>query len=309
MPLFTPFPVKPTNAYVLVGERVVLFDTGVSHASTWEDLEEGLAELGLAPGDIDTVFLSHAHVDHTGLGHRFSHAQVLMGRRDQPKMLDLAAHLHGLADAVGRRVTAWGVPQALVDVLRAPVTDLLDLSASVPWVAPVGDGMEVEGVGAPFRVIELAGHTEGGIALYREHDGVLIVGDHILEYITPNPGIIATHDPVTSGLPDYIASLSVLEEFDVSKVLPGHGASFSGLKERLAEIRVHHEERLDEIEGTVGEGRTLFAIMAAMFPQLDPLNGFLALSEVFGHVEVLLQAGRIRADVDAHGVVVYRQHH
>jgi glyoxylase-like metal-dependent hydrolase (beta-lactamase superfamily II) len=307
LPLFTPFPVKPTNAYVLVGDRVVLFDTGVNHARTWDDLEEGLADLGLTPDDVDTVFLSHAHVDHTGLGHRFDHARVLMGRRDQPKMLDFPGHLHGLADAVGRRVTAWGVPPELAQVLRAPVTALLDMSLSVPWVAPVGSGLVVEGVGAPFRVIELSGHTEGGIALYREHDGVLVVGDHILEDITPNPGVIASHDPVTSGLPDYMASLSTLEEIEVSVVLPGHGRSFPGLRERIAVIRAHHQDRLDEVERACGDGHTLFAVMAAMFPQMDPLNGFLALSEVFGHVEVLEQTGRIQADVDASGTILYRR--
>ena len=128
------------------------------------------------------------------------------------------------------------------------------MSASVPWVSTFDGQTLLEGFGQPFRLLRLPGHTEGGIALYRESDGVLLAGDHVLEKITPNPGLVAESDLLRSGLGDYVDSLAALRELDVSIVLPGHGAAFAGLRTRLDTIREHHAERLREVERRVGVG-------------------------------------------------------
>lgn len=42
-----------------------------------------LASLGLAPGDIDLVILSHGHIDHVGSLAEFAHAPIVMTRRER----------------------------------------------------------------------------------------------------------------------------------------------------------------------------------------------------------------------------------
>ena len=75
LPVYTPFRTESTNAYVLKGDRVGLLDTGVNMPRVWDELRGGLEALGLTPGDVDTVVVSHAHVDHDGLAHRFPQAE------------------------------------------------------------------------------------------------------------------------------------------------------------------------------------------------------------------------------------------
>ena len=44
-----------------------------------------------------------------------------------------------------------------------------------------------------------------------------------------------------------------------------------------------------------------------MFPGIDSMNGFLALTEVFGHMQVLVENGRLEVSEGGDEVVVYRR--
>lgn len=308
--VFTPFGTEPTNAYVLRGDRVGLFDTGLRHPRAWADLHAGLAELGLHPDDVDTVFVSHAHVDHHGLTHEFRGASVVGGVVDMAKLLDFPTHMRLYAEAVAALLPRWGVPGALVSRLGAPLRELVEAGASVPSATGVSAGAVIDGFGPPLRVIDLPGHTEGGIGLLRESDGILLAGDHLLEHITPNPGLFTTHDPVTSGLGRYVASLKQLVGLRVDLVLPGHGRPFAGMDERIRAIVAHHEERADRVEDAFSSGRSVFDVVGALFPGVDALNGFLAMSEVFGHAELLRDVSRLEVVAETPGegeAVIYRR--
>lgn len=65
-------PVGVNCLLVRSGERRILLDTGggkklaAERGQNCGHLVEGLAALGVAPGDVDTVVMSHAHWDHAG---------------------------------------------------------------------------------------------------------------------------------------------------------------------------------------------------------------------------------------------------
>ena len=59
------------NTYVLVdSDGVALMDPGLPGPSSWDALVSRLASVGLRPGDVHTVYVTHSHVDHFGLAGR-----------------------------------------------------------------------------------------------------------------------------------------------------------------------------------------------------------------------------------------------
>ena len=89
------YPGKPkqlTASCYLVknGDRYLLWDTGVAGpAKEWvftiglkERVTEQLKRIGVAPGDIDYVGISHYHDDHTGQAADFPQATLLIGSGD-----------------------------------------------------------------------------------------------------------------------------------------------------------------------------------------------------------------------------------
>lgn len=61
------------------------FDMGDAVASMTRTIEEQLAEIGLKPGDIDIVGISHHHGDHTGQAALFPQARLIIGAGDFEK--------------------------------------------------------------------------------------------------------------------------------------------------------------------------------------------------------------------------------
>ncbi|MCL6440758.1 MAG: FAD-dependent oxidoreductase [Thermoleophilum sp.] len=84
------------------------------------------------------------------------------------------------------------------------------------------EGDEVAG----FRVLHVPGHSAGHIALWREHDGVLILGD-VVNNIDTLTGIPGLYEPKAFFTPDPAAnrrSARRLGELEPRLVLFGHGA-------------------------------------------------------------------------------------
>lgn len=77
------------------GDQAMVWDTGLSAELKGKSqdigdmivrvdrtLAEQLAQLGLKPGDIDVVGISHMHADHTGQAAEFPNARLLIGKAD-----------------------------------------------------------------------------------------------------------------------------------------------------------------------------------------------------------------------------------
>ena len=178
--------------------RVILIDTCVGCGKqrparpAWHERDDagrylaGLAALGLAPEQVDTVFCTHLHVDHVGWNTRredgrwvptFPRARYLFGRRE-------LAYWNERVAALGAAAVNHGAHQdSVVPILEAGLADLVD------------DGHEV----APGVVLTpLPGHTPGqmGLALERPTGRALFCGD-------------AIHSPVQIVRPDWSTAFCV----------------------------------------------------------------------------------------------------
>ena len=89
-------------------------------------------------------------------------------------------------------------------------------------------------------------------------------------------------------------------------VLPSHGEPFVGLRERVAELEVHHEERCRTIAGALGEPRSAAELLQVVFQrELDPLQLMLAMNEAVAHLEYMTDRGELERLAGDDGITRY----
>jgi len=72
--------------------------------------------------------------------------------------------------------------------------------------------------------------------------------DQILSHITPSV-IVPLAQPDANPIKEYLNSLARLESLPSDTlVLPSHGIPFRALHARLAQLREHHQMRLDDVD-------------------------------------------------------------
>jgi len=311
----TPFPCGPINVYLAEGDPLTLVDTGPRTDQTWAALEQGLAELGYTVADIQRVILTHAHVDHFGLAARIARAggaTVLalalnrnrlegFGMEDRERI--------GFYEAVLRH---GGVPEEIItgrDAVGATIGGLIQYAEAVPGVTPLADGDMVHMAGRDWLVLHTPGHAIGHLCLYQPETHLLLSGDHLIQHISSNPVIEppapgATQRPRSLVL--YLESLRRVADLDVHMALPGHGAPITDHRALIAERLQHHEARMNRILAAMdSRACTAYEICQALFPKLSSLDIFLGLSEVIGHLDILVDRGLVVEDGDD-GVALYR---
>ncbi|MFP4038025.1 MAG: MBL fold metallo-hydrolase, partial [Desulfobacteraceae bacterium] len=161
-----------------------------------------------------------------------------------------------------------------------------------------------------LKCIETPGHTRGHICLYEPDRKILIAGDHVLVDITPN---ITSWSDEGNPLKQYMSSLDKVYELDVDLVLPGHRRVFRNHRERIEQLKHHHQERLDEVVSILENGqRTAYQVASQMswdmtYDSWDvfPLpQKWFALGEALSHLRYLEEEGQVQNQA-RDGVVVY----
>jgi glyoxylase-like metal-dependent hydrolase (beta-lactamase superfamily II) len=145
----------------------------------------------------------------------------------------------------------------------------------------------------PLQTLHVPGHCPGQIVL-RLGD-VLLTSDHVLPDITPHmaPGSLAEH----TGLAEYLRSLDLLAGWaDGARLaLGGHGPPMTDVLGRIAEIRRHHEARLEAVLDALRPPAMMVNVADRLFPTAGGYHRLLALEEVGAHMEYLGAQGRVRS--------------
>lgn len=288
-----PFPPHEVAAWVIEGEDgFTLVDTGMDTPVARAALRDGAERLGVTPGNLAHVLLTHVHPDHYGLAgpvRAWSGARVAIHEREEA----LARRfVDGWADdrpATQASFAAMGVPEGLAAELLAATDRLHALYAHFqPDDLLSGERGPLPG-GAGWEWILTPGHSPGHVVVYHPARRILVSGDHVLPRISPNVGAdLYVDDPLS----DYLASLRRLRELPVEVVLPSHGPLFGDLGGRIDEILAHHEARNRAILALLGESRTAYEVATGIFRALPPDNFVHALREVRAHLVHLASEGR-----------------
>jgi glyoxylase-like metal-dependent hydrolase (beta-lactamase superfamily II) len=131
-----------------------------------------------------------------------------------------------------------------------------------------------------------------------EERRILIAADHLIKHISSNPLITRPLDGSserTQALVTYIDSLRKTREMPAEIVLPGHGEPITDHRSLIDERFALHERRAEKLQKLIAEKpRTGFELAQELWGNVAVTQAFLTLSEVLGHVDLLLNAGRVR---------------
>ncbi len=311
-----PFPqVSSVNAYLIKGDHNILVDAGLGTREAWQATKERLSSLGLSPGDIRHIYLTHGHLDHYGLAQKIvekSGARVHIHRKDEEKV---TGDLHKTFESYSRRYrdffSTMGVPEDIVSYMTTLFQGSLSLARQVARVERVEEGERLPLNDREIIALCFPGHTPGMVCYYDRSHRILFSGDHLLLKISPNPVLELDQDGIGGkfkGLVEYLRSLTKVESLDIDLVLPGHGEIVHNHRELIAGLRQFYKRRQGRIlKALKNRPMTPYQVVKAIFPRLKEFDIFLAVSEVIGNLEVIEEEGAITAErMSGTGVAYYR---
>jgi glyoxylase-like metal-dependent hydrolase (beta-lactamase superfamily II) len=265
-------PLKAVNSYVIkTSDRNLIIDTGMNRQECMKTMEVGLKKLGIDLRRTD-FFITHSHVDHLGLTSNLASGTSLI-YFNQPDANRLRSAT--IWDDMVNFARLNGFPQnELQGVLhnhpgyKYRLREHLDFS-----ILNEGDTISIGDYS--FNCIHTPGHTEGHMCLYDPHEKILVAGDHILKNITPSIRLWSNEE---NPLNKYLDSLEKIYTLNIKLVLPGHRRIFKNYKERIQELKHHHQRRADEVLSLLEKGsKNAYAGILRMITGINFLfrkNGF-----------------------------------
>lgn len=291
----------PVNAYLFTGKPTTLLDTGTSR--TAGHLEESLSQIGIGFSDIDRIILTHGHIDHYGAARHIvkrssGRAAVAVHLEDRP-VVETGMEVSDRQFSKFYRL--MGVPLVFELLFYGMGLFFSSLAENCPVDLCLADGEKIPVGDYEATVISTPGHSKGSICLYLEKEGILFSGDHILGHITPNAFVMLESDfdiPWRMSQLEFYDSLKKVESLAPRIVYPAHGKPVTSLPETAAMYREQFSLRQEKILAILKKGEfTVYRIARSLFPEISgkrlPLEIFLAVSEVFTHLQVLEKDGQV----------------
>jgi glyoxylase-like metal-dependent hydrolase (beta-lactamase superfamily II) len=309
----TPFLVGRVNCYLIEDDPLTLVDTGPNSGKSLDDLERALQELGHAIEDLGLIVITHQHMDHLGLLEilaRRSGAEVAALDLLGPYLEDFSASATA-DDAYSMGVMRrHGVPPELATALGSVGAAFRAFGSSGRVTAPLRDGDELTLRDRTLTALHRPGHSPSDTIFWDERRQLLIAGDHLLAHISSNPLISrplgATAPEAGDGgadrphaLIDYIASMRRTRELPADLVLGGHGPPVRDHAALIDERFRMHDRRAAKLARLLESGpQTAYDLASQMWGNVAVTQAFLTISEVLGHLDLLIADGLVTEDSD-----------
>jgi glyoxylase-like metal-dependent hydrolase (beta-lactamase superfamily II) len=199
-----------TAGYLIRGDRPCLVETGTAPSAPV--VRDALAGLGIGPGDLATVVVTHIHLDHAGgagdIAEMFPAAQIVVHQRgarhlaDPSRLMASARMVYG--DALDR---LFGVlaPVPADRIVALDDTGIIDL----------GGGRRLDSHYSP-------GHARHHVGLVDSQTGDLYVGDAAGVYLPDTGDVRPATPPPDFDLETALASVRRFAALQPSRLLFSH---------------------------------------------------------------------------------------
>jgi glyoxylase-like metal-dependent hydrolase (beta-lactamase superfamily II) len=312
----TPFMVGRVNAYLIEDSPLTLVDSGPNSAKALDELEQALARHGHRVEDIELLVITHQHIDHFGL------ASILARRSgaEVAALADVAPFLASygqeaeLDDLFAERLMLrHGIPPEVVTVLRTVSAGFRAWGSAVGVTRPLSDGGALELRDRTLRVLHRPGHSPSDTVFWDQERSILLAADHLIAHISSNPLLARPLDagadysgPRPQALVTYMDSLEKTRAMDLELVLSGHGRPITDHVELIDERFRLHRRRAEKIGRLIAsQPRTAHEIAQELWGNVAVTQAYLTLSEVLGHVDLLLADGQV-VERERDGVVHFQ---
>ena len=301
----TPFAVGRVNCYLIEDEPLTLIDTGPNSGKALDELEHQLAERGHSIDELELVILTHQHIDHLGL------VEIIAARSGADvAAIDVAVPL---MESFGDRAEEEdsyaaslmlrnGIPEDVVFALQSVSRSFRAWGAKAKVTRPVRDGERMALRDRTLDVQHRPGHSPSDTVFWDAERRILLAADHLIAHISSNPLITRPLDGSserTQALVAYIGSLRKTRELPAEIVLSGHGDPITDHVSLIDQRFALHERRAEKLQGLITERpRTGYELAQELWGNVAVTQAFLTLSEVIGHVDLLINAGRVREVAD-----------
>jgi len=310
----TPFAVGRVNCYLIDDDPLTLVDAGPNSGRALDELQRALAEHGKAIEDLELVIVTHQHIDHIGLVEivaQHSGAEVAAIDAAVPFISDYSGRAAADDEFSGQIMLRHGISPDVVQALQSVSRAFRAWGAKVTVTRELHEGDSIEMRDRTLEVNFRPGHSPSDTVFYDSDRKQLIAADHLIKHISSNP--LITRGPDDEGDPAkrpqslvmYLDSLSKTRAMDIDLVLPGHGEPIDDHRALIDERFKLHERRAEKIHRLIAERPcSAYEIAQALWGNIAVTQAYLTLSEVLGHTDLLLNAGRVR-EVEQDGVVTF----
>ncbi|WP_354700619.1 hypothetical protein DSM112329_00900 [Paraconexibacter sp. AEG42_29] len=304
----TPFGVGDVNCYLIEDDPLTLVDCGPSSAVALLALESELERLGHSLRDVQLLVITHQHIDHMGLAHVFAsrgRAEIACLDKLAPVLENWEHHGAQDDDDALLLMRRHGVEDHVAVALRSVADIVRGWGVSCRVDRPLVPGRPLELAGRSLEVLHRPGHSPSDILLVDQEHRVAITGDHLLAGISSNAVISRPLVHKWDGrrpktLLDYRESLRLTAELDVDVMLGGHRQPVTGHRELIAERLQEHERRAEKIFDKLAAGpRTAHELATETWGEVAVTQVFLTLSEILGHLDLLIDRGLVTEDRSA----------
>jgi glyoxylase-like metal-dependent hydrolase (beta-lactamase superfamily II) len=297
----TPFAVGRVNVYLIDDDPLTLVDAGPNSATSFDELQRGISGLGHSLEDIQLVILTHQHIDHLGLVSlvaAHSGAEVAVIDVAVPFVENYSVEAQGDDDFARDVMLRHGIPEDVASALQSVSQAFRAWGAQAKVTRPLRDGEELRFRDRTLRAHHRPGHSPSDTVFHDPTRRILVAADHLLKHISSNPLITRPLDGSgerPQALVAYLESLRKTREMDLEIVLPGHGNPITDHRRLIDERLALHRRRSEKIHRLIAERpRTAYEIAQVLWGNVAVTQAYLTLSEVLGHVDLLLNAGRAR---------------
>jgi glyoxylase-like metal-dependent hydrolase (beta-lactamase superfamily II) len=297
----TPFAVGRVNCYLIEDEPLTLVDTGPNSGKALDELMGQLEALERSLEEIELVILTHQHIDHLGL------VEIIASRSGaEVAAIDVVVpFVENFGDDIelddrfaAELMLRHGIPEEVVIALRSVARSFRAWGAKAKVSRPLRDGEMLEFRQRALEVQLRPGHSPSDTLFWDPERRILLCADHLIAHISSNPLISRPLDGSEErprALMMYLESLRRTRELPARILLPGHGDPITDHRTLIDERFAHHDRRAERIHGLIAERpRTAYEIAQELWGNVAVTQAFLTLSEVLGHVDLLMDSGRVR---------------